>query len=264
MIEDIKYTEFQQRVCNKSLKYLTNMKSYLLIVILHTTFIIQCASILPGLKIESQQVQELEKEKSAIYNQLNDAVADTILTLEKSNDSDAKQGITYMHELLALVDSLNGTALAPHATCNGSTECTNETLLQTTNDSNLSKDGRRQALPKKVKLRSGNRGYDHIKYAIMNSGIFKSEDELAKAKELKLLKMAKLQKKLADWLKLREAEKERIKQNRARQYGNRHDTVTEECPRHGESKKKKKKGDSGSKKYPCCRKCCKKSYMGCL
>lgn len=232
------------------------MKYCLFIVILHTICQIKCASITTGANgDEAKKVQELEKEKSVIYNQLNEAVADTIQTLEKSNDSDAKQGITYMHELLALVDSFNGTELGQTA-CNGSKEC--EKLLQT----NLSKDGRRLAKPQSKML---NKGFDHIKHAIVKTGIFKTEDELAKIKEEKVKKMLKLQKKLDVWLQLREAEKQKIKMYKARQVTDRYDTVTEDCPRFGESKKKKKKGDTGKKKkYPCCRKCCKKSYMGCL
>lgn len=253
------------------------MYAYLLIVLMQGICEIKCASLKVAAEVEgnqTKQIQDLQKEKVVIYNQLNDAVEDTIKTLEKSNDSDAKQGIMFMQELLALVDKFNATELVLAQVCNNSKECNSRTTLSiTANSSMLIEDGRRQDHPaRKTKDKYKPGGYDHVKYGIMATGMFKNDDEINKVRDEKVRNLLVLQTKLDKWLKLREVEKQKIKQYRLRQVSQRLESVTEECPNFGETRKKKKKFGSKSKgdesrklkKYPCCRKCCKKSYLGCL
>ncbi|KAJ8706180.1 hypothetical protein PYW07_010957 [Mythimna separata] len=215
------------------------MKTSLLIVILHIICAIKCANITIGAEIEVNdklpRLQDLEKQKTEIYNRLNEAINDTINTLNKSNDIDARQGVTYMQELMALIDSFNGTELAQaHTVCNG-TDCTNETtVLKTPSIVNITKDGRRRDKDGNPKIS----GFDHIKQAIIKTGALKKKEDVDQKKEEKVQNLIVLQAKLDKWLKIREIEKQKIKQYRLRQISHRHQTITEECPNYGDKKKK--------------------------
>ncbi|KAJ8707915.1 hypothetical protein PYW08_010281 [Mythimna loreyi] len=237
------------------------IKTILLFLLLHIICVIKCANITVGAEVEDnnkREIEDLEKQKTEIYNQINDAVNDTIKTLKNSNDSDAKQGIAYMQELIALIHNFSDAEFAkPNTVCNGS-DCTIKTIeLKTPKSLNISVNGTRRA--------GRNTGHDHIKQAIIKSGVFKKSDDIEKARNEKVQNLLVLQGKLDKWLKIREVEKQKIKQYKLRQISHRHQTLTEECPNYGDKKPKKgKKGGGKSNKYPCCRKCCKTSYMGCL
>lgn len=237
------------------------MKTILLIVLIHTICTIECANLTIGDIVQENEtnlIQKLEKEKTEIYNELNEAVEDTIKTLEKTNDSDARQGITLMKDLMALIGDFNDTKLAKsQPVCDG-TECTNKTTVLNSRDSLIfSSDGRRSHM-------QNHNSYDFVKSGIMKSGIFKKTDELNKNKDEKVQNMMVLEEKLGQWLKMREAERKKIKQYRERHNIEKNGmALNEECPNFGEMKGKKAGGEK-SNKYPCCRKCCKKSYLGCL
>ncbi|XP_050555635.1 uncharacterized protein LOC126911625 [Spodoptera frugiperda] len=239
------------------------MKTALFIVILQIIYSTNCAVISEPNKEENEQkIEELEKLKDAIYAQINEAVNDTIKTLEQSNDTEAKQGIAYMNELQQLVKEFNGTELMTEADiiCNSTDENAFNDII---NSKNLSEafdtiSGRRKNRPS---------GYEHIKESLLKYKDFsKGWIGMSKKKQDRLKNLLGLQSKLNDWMKQKEIEKERIRAYKARQAAtSKVEVITENCPDFGEEtgkKKSKKKGKKG--RWPCCRKCCKKSYMGCL
>ncbi|KAH9635766.1 hypothetical protein HF086_010991 [Spodoptera exigua] len=234
------------------------------IVILYTIYITKCAEITKVDKEATEKkIEELETLKGKIYAQINEAVDDTIKFLEKSNETEAKQGIAYMNELLQLVQEFNGTELMTET----------DIIYNSTQDNSINEILSSKNLNDIFKVLSGRRkgkptGFEHIKEALLK---YKDSSKgwvggMSKKKQETLKNLIDIQDKLNDWMKKREIDKARIRAYKARlQARTRVEVITENCPDFGEGKSQKKNSKKGKRgRWPCCRKCCKTSYMGCL
>lgn len=210
-------------------------------------------------------IRELEREKGEIFLQINEAIEDTINSLVKCNDSDANSGIGYMKDLKTQVAQFNGTELKPASKENyNSTEDTsgtNEYIISNLKELRKVKIGRRRA-PKNSRT-----GYERIKEAILNFGSLQygAQGIVSKKKQDRIANAIALQKTLDAWMEKREIEKRKIAAYKAQEARSRATIIIENCPDFGEAKKSGQRSRGTlMDKWPCCRKCCKNSYMGCF
>lgn len=181
-----------------------------------------------SLNAEENRIEEIEKlkeQKRDLYIKIQNAIDDSVKVLQKSNSSDATVGIKYMEDLKD-----------------------NFTLEV---EKNVNTNGTRRA--KRLEID------DKIK-TLKESSKGKKFDPNNQEDENHVM----VEKKLQDWLMQQQQVKEKINNFKM---SRRSFVFSEKCPREGISEEKGNKGSSGGKmgrKYPCCRKCCKRSYMGCL
>lgn len=107
-------------------------------------------------------------------------------------------------------------------------------------------DDKRKHVKKKLR-----QGFDFLTINL-NDTAMQKEKKKEKKDEESYLNRIEVQKKLDKWIELKELEKIRKKQEKIRLKK----LNNEKCPRLGNKRK--------GLKYPCCRKCCKQSYLGCL
>ncbi|XP_045781260.1 uncharacterized protein LOC123878188 [Maniola jurtina] len=230
-------------------------------------------------------IEELEKRKNELFKQINIAIDDSVKSLLQANDTEAALGLQYMHDLKEHIKELNATE-----------NYKEEKGIDVDSKSDLEnrryfKKGSKYYKEFKIKPKNGLFDFEAI---LKPGGI--TEKEWKKLVEDR----KKMQEKLDLWILEREKERKKIKKAKEDKKRLMKSGKYEKCPRFGYHGKKKtdktKKGDrnrsckfnSGKdcpildvtdesteseeqrswvtykNKYPCCRKCCKKSYMGCL
>lgn len=185
------------------------------------------------------KIKQLESEKGELYKQINKAIDDSVLLLENTNDTEAKLGISYMKDLKQQIKEINGTGIK---------------ITSDVDDEDGDGDKRIERRfvhqqPNKIRLT-----YNKIPalFASKNKSTFyKKEDNI----------YIEMKKKIDDWLLQKRLEKQKILDYKMKMEEK--EGKLEKCARFGYGKKKLK--GKGRKQYlPCCRKCCKQSYMGCL
>lgn len=240
-------------------------------------------------------IEELEKEKNDLFKQINEAIDDSVKSLQKSNDSDTIIGLKYMNDLKEHMKRVNETVTNINRTVEDETFADYlENRRKFKEIFNASKFHTKRTPSKDI--------FDF-------EAVLKPKKVSASEWREILENRQKMQKQLEKWMLEREKEKERLKHYKLKK---KHKIlmsgVYEKCPRFGYKGKKKKevvkdvkrvhckekmfdsdfeKGNnnctnknvnknnkkddkrkstkpSRKKKYPCCRKCCKKSYLGCL
>lgn len=205
-----------------------------------------------------KEMKELEKQKGDLYKEINKAMEESITALKKSNDTDADVGINYIQDLKKLIRELNNTEDTADVIYNEYRKRENKTLLDTSNNKGTFLD----------KITSGFSVDTRRKHDKKDKYLIDTEKELHKVlyenlpkKKLKqrLEAREKIRLQLEEWIAVKDREKAKIKAYK--DLFKKKLKSKEMCPKWGFShmKKKSKKGD-----FPCCRKCCKKSYLGCL
>ncbi|XP_063390378.1 uncharacterized protein LOC134675998 [Cydia fagiglandana] len=195
------------------------------------------------------QIEILQKEKDDLYIKINKAIDEAIPELEKSNDTDAIAGLADLKILKNQIKEIHEAS--------------------DSDDDTKSRDGNTD-FRRKISLRFGN-----------NIGIIGKDDWLRKQKKNefyeKLLKSKdtkytsiprvldrqRIAQQIQMWLLKQQEEKKKKREMQLK-----FKMAYERCPDFGRGKDKKKKGSSSKFRkanyFPCCRKCCKKSYLGCL
>lgn len=74
-------------------------------------FLISIVCVVKGEDDETRtrKIEELEKEKSDLFKQINTAIDDSVKSLLKANDTEANLGLQYMRDLKKHIKELNGT-----------------------------------------------------------------------------------------------------------------------------------------------------------
>lgn len=253
---------------------MTKLTAQILIILFLTSVVIGLFTN----NTKQKEIEALEKEKIDLLKQIHTAIDDSVSLLQKDNNAQNQQGINYMLQLKQQMQKIN--------------ETEQKTELME-GDSNSDLENRRMANSKDIKI-GRQINYD-TKTTL--SGAFDIKKVLfgkkITAEKLKEMMESRfeMQKRLDEWILQRELEKAKI---RERYLANKRLLLTgllEKCPRFGTRKKHKnyrrrfhgnlstssesdrfgreKRRRRPPKKrkmktYPCCRKCCKKSYMGCL
>lgn len=218
-----------------------------------------------------EKIKQLEREGDTLLKELNVMINKNVNHFQKMNETEAKLAVNYLKDLKDEINGLNQSDIKDveiHYY-----EAFNET------------DGFRR----KAKKKSRDDFLTDLEKILKPTKI--SEKKLKEVLDNRDV----IKKKLDDWILEREKEKEKIKKYRMQTQYLLGAGKVEKCPRFGfAGKKKKQRHDyasckkkykdkydkycnpdkkiekpprtpsSGRKKYPCCRKCCKKSYMGCL
>ncbi|RVE53916.1 hypothetical protein evm_001319 [Chilo suppressalis] len=218
---------------------------------------------------KEEQIKQLEKLKSELYSKISEAIEDGVKALEKTNDTDSLLTADNIKQLQKQIDTLNATfdvneMMASEDPFKGIVE-----IQDMENPKNNSSDIRRASEYGAIASSQN----DKVQIDLKDIIELLKKNTASKLKHDILVKESKHDldvKKTADeWILARKKEKEKIRQYREQRlkYG------TEKCPRFGNKikkkkitsrRKKKKKDRKKPRTYPCCRKCCKKSYMGCL
>ncbi|CAG5027547.1 unnamed protein product [Parnassius apollo] len=262
-----------------ALKYDNPKLQYIFVVV---SFII--TYVLANTKKEDShmKIRALEIEKNKLHQQINAAIDDSVRTLQENNDTDAMAGINYLNILKSQIIELNS----------AESKGFNDTLIKTFdlsssngtenriefNDTVSDIDSRRSRKMKHYELEK-----------IFNPEIMITAKGPPSKAKINLENRLKIEKKLDEWILKRKLEKKRINEYRQKRKQKRKSNF-EKCPNYGLNKVGKKSRRSSNtnetvvssdtkepdsldtarrlnrnkKKYPCCRKCCKKSYMGCL
>lgn len=213
-----------------------------------------------------KEIKELEKQKNDLYTEINKAIDESITALNKSNDTDALTGINYIKDLKKQMKEFNDTEDTADVIYNEHGKRINNLFLDVIVNSTLL-DSRRKIKPKKDKKSKRSQQQRNV-FNVHEKYLIDAQKELDSllhkgmtAEQLKdrLERREKIRQQLEEWIKMKDLEREKIKMYKLQQ--NKHYGHQETCPRTGYSKNKNKykKGD-----HPCCRKCCKKSYLGCL
>lgn len=220
----------------------------------------------------NKQIKDLETEKKELYKQINDAIEDSVTSLQKANSSDAQLGISYIQDLKKQIKDLNGAEddkISEKEDVNFDDKSDLETrrVLNNINDVQLLKIGQSDdALERRTFLKEI--ANVEKKKAKLELAYFAAMKDKSKKWRQRYEARLRIQNKLDAWIEKREREKQKIKERQQKLM-----IFNEKCPRfgrdQGKAKKKKKSKRGGTpkktgKSYPCCRKCCKKSYMGCL
>lgn len=216
-----------------------------------------------------KEIKDLETQKNDLYDEINKAIDESIIALNKSNDTDAVTGVNYIKDLKKQIKEISGLENAD-AIYNEYDKRVNTSFLAT-NDKNIFLDkienGDSENTRRKIKSSKKNkseRGSNNEADRFLQDAQ-KELDRLlnkgltgAKLKE-RLERREKIRHQLEEWIKMKDLERQKIKEYQEKL--KKGAKQQEQCPRsgHSKSKKKSKRGDHG-----CCRKCCKRSYMGCL
>ncbi|XP_047541169.1 uncharacterized protein LOC125074034 [Vanessa atalanta] len=234
----------------------------------------------------NEKIQELEKEKNDLFKRINEAIEESIKSLQKSNETDALLGLKYMSDLKEHLKEANETIVDVNENRINVSDVNSRRKLRHRMKKNDPFDFETILKPKKMKVKEW--------------------------KEI-VLDRTKMQNQLNEWILKRQKEKERLQEQKLYKKGLISSGKFEKCPRFGYQGMKKKVGKDKEKikhckeiitgsdldeaykkcisltktpvtttdiydniklsdymknakknKYPCCRKCCKKSYMGCL
>lgn len=238
------------------------MKSSLYVLIGHIICIIKFVTTITDAD-KKQEIQELERQKDEIYVQINVAIDDTIQILEKNNDSYSREGIAYLQELKLQIADYNSTDFADYEGENNSSAYMND-LNQTsdlkTDNSSIVFNNRRRGYSNKQR-----NGFEKVKKAIVSMSDFKVFDPNAESekKQERIANALMLQKQLDVWMEKRNAEQRVIAQYKSRLPIAIRNLIRENCPDYGVVEKISEWHNTTTK-WPCCRKCCKNSYLGCL
>ncbi|XP_052743048.1 uncharacterized protein LOC128198980 [Bicyclus anynana] len=228
-------------------------------------------------------IQELETQKNDLYKQIQKAIDRSVSSLLKANDSEATLGLQYMRDLKKHIKELNRTEKESHE----------EKDIEIDSKSDL--ENRRSYKGMKYLIKRPKNPFDFETILKPNKISGKEWNEM-------IVNRNKMQQKLDMWIIERQKEKERRKQHKMEKKKLEMSGKYERCPRTGlygrkknearkrsrkcvtevdattgqryqkcymppesaEGRGKISKKESSQYKYPCCRKCCKKSYMGCL
>ncbi|XP_063543188.1 uncharacterized protein LOC134751674 [Cydia strobilella] len=192
------------------------------------------------------QIEILQKEKDDLYIKINKAIDEAIPELEKSNDTDSISGL---EDLKTLKNQINEIHEASDSN-------------DDRNSSDFKTDFRR-----KMSLRIDKKGKDDWLKRQKKNEFY---DKLVKSRDKKYTSMPRVlnRQKIAEqiqlWLLKQQEEKRKIKEMKVK-----FKIDFERCPDFGRGREKKTKNPGTNKAvksnyFPCCRKCCKKSYLGCL
>lgn len=219
-----------------------------------------------------KKIEELEKEKDNLFKEINDAIDNNVGSLQRANATDAIMAVNYLRNLKEQITELNHSDIRYAGL--------------TPDIANDTGSFRRKAKTKKSR--------DDFIYDLEK--ILKPQYVSEKKLKEILDNRDVIKKKLDDWILERQKEKEKIKKYKMQTKYLQRAGKFEKCPRFGYAgRKRSKKYDyasckrkykdrydkycnlnrsktekppktptAGRKMYPCCRKCCKKSYMGCL
>ncbi|XP_061725356.1 uncharacterized protein LOC133531225 isoform X2 [Cydia pomonella] len=190
------------------------------------------------------QIEILQEEKEDLYIKINKAIDEAIPELEKSNDTDAITGLENLKTLKKQIKEIH----------EGSDSYER-------NSSDVNTNFRR-----KISISIDRQGkHDWNKQKKKNEFY----EKLAKSKDKKytslprVLNRQKIAEQIQLWLLKQQEEKRKIREMQVKLK-----IDFERCPDFGRGREKKKKTSNGkgvkSHYFPCCRKCCKKSYLGCL
>lgn len=221
--------------------------------------------------ITKQQIEDLEKQKGDLYIQINKAIDESVNALKLSNDSDSVLTLNHMRELKEQIKELNATEDSERDA--KFDEIENGTISEAENDNNVKLNETRRLIKNAI-VSSRNKNIK-LDLAEIVALLKKRGDKInEKPDEEKILQQAKIQKRIELWILEKQKEREKIKKYQLAKRIKGITVKSEKCPNFGIARGKSKtkfrrKGDKKSKKgskslYPCCRKCCKKSDMGCL
>lgn len=215
------------------------------------------------------EIKELERQKNDLYKEINKAIDESITALTKSNDTDAVTGVKYIQDLKKQMKEYNDTEDTADVYfslggTNDKTAFIDEMGNGTSTNLRRKMKPLRNTTSSKIQVTAAQPNVLNVedKYLVdaqkdldklLNKGLTGE-----KLKE-RLERREKIRTQLEEWIKTKNREREKIKEYRAQQKKN--SGRAELCPRSGYSsnKSKRKKGEHG-----CCRKCCKRSYLGCL
>lgn len=238
-------------------------------------------------------LKSLENEKSKVKQQINEAIDDIVLTLQKNNDTDAAEGVDYINNLKSQLQDISSTEIEGFNNENATFLLRNNTVTKSITNKSIHILNLRRSRKKKFdKIDELDKVFD------VDRNLYSKIPK--KNAELMLNHRLNLEKKINEWLFKRQEEKKRLKEYLEKKRQELLRGQSEKCPRYGFGKNKKKKSkkfrrkkDTSSeetretsqekhmsktidavdtarfanrkkRKYPCCRKCCKKSYLGCL
>lgn len=223
-----------------------------------------------------KDIKDLERQKNDLYKEINKAIDESITALNKSTDTDAVIGVNYIKDLKKQMKEFNDTEDKADVIYNKYEKSVNDTFLGTTNNQSIflyemengtSIDPRRRMKHierSKQGLRQMAKNYDSEKFlkdAQKELDLLLNKGTTGEKLKERLERREKIRLQLQEWIKMKDLEKDKIRQYKDKQKNDFPAQIQELCPRSGYSKQKSKnkKGD-----HPCCRKCCKKSYLGCL
>ncbi|XP_063370394.1 uncharacterized protein LOC134658670 [Cydia amplana] len=192
------------------------------------------------------KIEILQKEKNDLYIKINKAIDEAISELEKSNDTDAITGHEHLKTLKNQIKEIH--------------EASNSDDDKNSRDVNT--DFRR-----KILFNIETKGEDDW---LKNKKKRDFYDKLVKSRDKQYTSVPRVfnRQKIAEqiqlWLAKQQEEKKKKREMKLQLEIN-----SERCPNFGRGSKRKKTNSKGDKAvapryYPCCRKCCKKSYLGCL
>lgn len=219
-----------------------------------------------------KEIKDLERQRNNLYEEINKAIDDSIMTLSKSNDTDAVTGVNYIKDLKKQIKELNDTEDTANVIYNIHDKRINTSDLgadktifsyKMENGSfvyprrNMRTKHNKKGTP--IERTSVDLGERYLSQAqkelerLLNKGL--TGEKLKK----RLERRERIKEQLEEWIMMKDRENKKIKEYR--EHKKKRVKYDELCPRNGYSKLKKKykKGDHG-----CCRKCCKRSYLGCL
>ncbi|KPJ04520.1 hypothetical protein RR46_01014 [Papilio xuthus] len=212
-----------------------------------------------------ERIKDLEAEKSKLHKAINAAIDDGLRALQKEGGGAGEQYLAALK--LHMQAAGEGTA--------GKDTGGEQVDAPATNNSTNATSLRRFDFKKKKK-----RGPDELDEIFIYKDVYENKDIEPEQGKMIMDNRHKLEKKLFEWMVKRQEEKKRLKEYLEKKRAHLLEVVTEKCPRFGYGKRIKKKktrrkeeGDAvdahrkehkNKPKYPCCRKCCKKSYLGCL
>ncbi|XP_073965795.1 uncharacterized protein [Choristoneura fumiferana] len=202
------------------------------------------------------QIDALEKEKDELLNKINQAIDESVKALERVNDSDSNDGRQYLMELRQQIKELD------EADSDESDEKNATSSENHINEVNATDEFRRFGKIKRNDPKSFLAERVRLKKRYKKGSAF-----------MQTAQHLKVEKDIRDWIAMKNEEKRKIREYRLKR--KLEESHYEICPRFGERRKKKKRrkkrkkakeGDLNvqNRYMPCCRKCCKKSYLGCL
>lgn len=235
-----------------------------------------------------EKIKQLEHEKNELFKEINKAIDASVKSLQKSNDTDAVLGIKYMYELKEHLMKENESVTDDYQKAINYSDLTNRRNLikgKKQKSKNDAFDFESILRPKKIteaKWREMMSNRDKMQKQL-NEWITNREKEKERLKQYNLYKnglisSGKYEKCPRFGYKGKRKNQKIFKDKKYCKNRNTNSDFDEEYMECNITKYKndepedtfdrdiKNAGLKMSKKtnYPCCRKCCKKSYMGCL
>lgn len=218
------------------------------------------------------KIKKLESEKSELFKQINDAIDDSVISLKKSNNNDSQLGISYIQDLKKQIKDLNETEPIDKVNENEDVIFDNKSdfenrRMEGTIEINTEKYAHKLVDPLERRPFLKDIAEAEKRKAKIELAYFGAMKDKSKKWRQKYEARLNIQQKLDKWIEKRETEKQKIREIKQKKM-----IYKEKCPNYGlENQKNNKKSKRGrnakkisGKSYPCCRKCCKKSYLGCL